>query len=479
MRTTEVLIHNYKSIRSEVAECRLVLDDTVTILIGGNESGKTNILEALTKFPSGEFEEADIPYASPAAEGAQEARHALPMVSVVFHLDNRDKQVLGEVYGEFTEQETVAVTRYFSGRLFIDDPQIDTEVQADQLLNDLKRSVGLLRRPFQLNMNSYNRRRTPGILSSRSASSRFTVFASRIEQAVPEMSQSAIKTAQAKLGRVQDAVESLEPRSERISKQVLQPLTEIHDKLRKLAVYAQAHPITEHLGTLIPSFLMVGATPQHWLRGEYAVTDIIGKGTLDRSLQGVRHLLSLAELDLEAVTQLSTRAQVERLEKASKRVTMQLQSVWHEEQSVEINLDWSPIEGNKKLLITILSSGHRGSPEQRSNGFRWFLEFYLLYATGTARERPLVLLLEEPGIYLHPSVQDDLKSLIREKVAREHQAIYTTHLPGMYDHEYPEHARGVRKTSSDPSVTVIDSLYDPEKQMRSRPIEWCKSTSSC
>ena len=74
MKVEEVLIHNYKSILSEVAACRLKLEEKVTILIGANESGKTNILESLTKFSHGQFGEADLPYHSLALQGDSERR---------------------------------------------------------------------------------------------------------------------------------------------------------------------------------------------------------------------------------------------------------------------------------------------------------------------------------------------------------------------------------------------------------------------
>ena len=61
MKAIEVRIENYKSIRSDVKEFRLLLEPTVTVLVGANESGKTNVLEALEKFSTGKFDFEDIP----------------------------------------------------------------------------------------------------------------------------------------------------------------------------------------------------------------------------------------------------------------------------------------------------------------------------------------------------------------------------------------------------------------------------------
>jgi predicted ATP-dependent endonuclease of OLD family len=74
-----------------------------------------------------------------------------------------------------------------------------------------------------------------------------------------------------------------------------------------------------------------------------------------------------------------------------------------------------------------------------------------------------VLVFEEPGIHLHPDAQDDLKGIVRDKVAEQCQVVYTTHLPSMYDLAYPE---GCRAVMIDPrtGVTLIESQYSPNHQ---------------
>ncbi|MCF2141261.1 MAG: ATP-binding protein [Candidatus Lokiarchaeota archaeon] len=44
-----------------------------------------------------------------------------------------------------------------------------------------------------------------------------------------------------------------------------------------------------------------------------------------------------------------------------------------------------------------------------------------------------MLLLDEPGLSLHAKAQNDFLKFINEKLASNHQVIYTTHSPFMID----------------------------------------------
>ena len=67
--------------------------------------------------------------------------------------------------------------------------------------------------------------------------------------------------------------------------------------------------------------------------------------------------------------------------------------------------------------------------ESRSSGLQWFLSFYLVFLVeSTKQHEGSVLLLDEPGLSLHPLAQRDL-SLFLENLAETNQLIYTTHSP--------------------------------------------------
>lgn len=70
---------------------------------------------------------------------------------------------------------------------------------------------------------------------------------------------------------------------------------------------------------------------------------------------------------------------------------------------------------------------------ERSRGFVWFFSFLVAFSEYRNRNEKLILLLDEPGLGLHGAAQSDLLRYIDEKLAPEHQVIYSTHSPFMVE----------------------------------------------
>lgn len=81
--------------------------------------------------------------------------------------------------------------------------------------------------------------------------------------------------------------------------------------------------------------------------------------------------------------------------------------------------------------------------ERRSEGFRWFFSFYLVFLSESeAMERDAVLLLDLPGLHLHATAQQDLLALLR-KLAERDQVIYGTHSPFLVDGDHLDQVRPI------------------------------------
>lgn len=81
--------------------------------------------------------------------------------------------------------------------------------------------------------------------------------------------------------------------------------------------------------------------------------------------------------------------------------------------------------------------------ENRSTGLQWFLSFYLVFLVESEGEhRHAVLLLDEPGMSLHPLAQRDLSAFF-ENLSATNQLIYTSHSPFLVDADRLERARKV------------------------------------
>ncbi|MDP9374830.1 MAG: ATP-binding protein [Chloroflexota bacterium] len=81
--------------------------------------------------------------------------------------------------------------------------------------------------------------------------------------------------------------------------------------------------------------------------------------------------------------------------------------------------------------------------EGRSTGLQWFLSFYLIFLVESAdAHQGAILLLDEPGLSLHPLSQKDLSRFF-ENLAQTNQILYTTHSPFMVDANHLDRVRSV------------------------------------
>lgn len=81
--------------------------------------------------------------------------------------------------------------------------------------------------------------------------------------------------------------------------------------------------------------------------------------------------------------------------------------------------------------------------ENRSTGLQWFLSFYLVftYESEDNHENAIVL-LDEPGLSLHPLAQRDLSRFF-DNLSNTHQLLFTTHSPFLIDADRLDRVRKV------------------------------------
>lgn len=82
--------------------------------------------------------------------------------------------------------------------------------------------------------------------------------------------------------------------------------------------------------------------------------------------------------------------------------------------------------------------------ESRSTGLQWFLSFYLVFLVESeGQHKNAVLLLDEPGMSLHPLAQRDLSAFFESLSAQSNQIVYTSHSPFLVQPDRLDRARKV------------------------------------
>lgn len=93
--------------------------------------------------------------------------------------------------------------------------------------------------------------------------------------------------------------------------------------------------------------------------------------------------------------------------------------------------------------------------EGRSSGLQWFLSFYLIFLVERQdAHKGAILLLDEPGVTLHPLSQADLSAFF-EGLSETNQLLYTTHSPFLVDADHLDRVKAVYVDSQ--GATVVSS----------------------
>jgi energy-coupling factor transporter ATP-binding protein EcfA2 len=104
--------------------------------------------------------------------------------------------------------------------------------------------------------------------------------------------------------------------------------------------------------------------------------------------------------------------------------------------------------------------------EGRSTGLQWFLSFYLVFLVERAdAHEGAILLLDEPGLSLHPLAQRDLSDFF-QSLSKDNQLLYTCHSPFLIDADRLDRVRkvyvdanGTSKVTPDLGATGSDATH--------------------
>ena len=172
-------------------------------------------------------------------------------------------------------------------------------------------------------------------------------------------------------------------------------------------------------------------------------------------------LIDLARINLtEMVNPQRTERVMAMLEAASNSLTQRVLPYWSQNRHLRLRFDvrpgqpgdpegmtsgtniWGRVEDTRHFVSTSLGT--------RSRGFIWFFSFLAWYHRVRQQNDNLILLLDEPGLFLHGKAQGDLLRYIEKELKPEHQVIYTTHSPFMVDSTRFDRVRIVQDRSIEP-----------------------------
>lgn len=420
MKLTKVTIHKYKSFLTEQT---YEVESQITRIVGKNESGKTALLEALAK--SNYFEDnadfqfnKDLDY--PRSELIK-AKHENPAVlTCEYELSDEDVESVEEDFGKgIISKQTFSLNSYYNNTHTTTGVTVDFDVFKDWLITSF--DVG-----------------DQGKELLRAAAS-----FSDLENVVSENDTTpGMKEIQTELNKI------------------------------KKGAGKWKNPLEGYIYLTYIS----PAVPKLWYFSDYFSLPCrinlnefsAGTPTGSMSSEEFKIAKALFELSGLQLSDIQSEANFEafkaQLEATSNSMTDDMFEYWTTNQNLEIRFDIEHTANNVRYLnIRIYNSKHRVTLplKNRSKGFLWFFSFLVWFSKIQGnKDSKYILLLDEPGLSLHASAQNDLLRFIDEKLAPEYQVIYTTHSPFMIDSLKLNEVRTVYDTQNPKIGSVVSDAVE-------------------
>ena len=396
MKLTRARVTDYRSID----DSGWVDVDSVTCLVGKNESGKTAFLAALKKLNpvdrvSGDFDLKDYPRKGYVKYRRRHKTSPAVVVRAEFRLDQDEIGEIEEEYGV----GVVASPMVMVSKTYANSLMWDIQLNEASLVRTLITEAGL-----------------PAEIEERAEA------ANSIDE-------------------LRSTLELLEIKPPVVGNLLIDINSRFRTSLMELIV-------DDYLERFLPA--IVYFDDYSTMRGRISIPDIRRRsengGQLDDADRTFMSLISLVGTDIDDLeSQMDYEHLKAELESASISITDDVFEYWHQNRQLRVEFDLSnanpndppPLNEGTILHVRIWNNRHRVSVpfDERSKGFVWFFSF-LAYFSGLEMEdenRNLLLLLDEPGLNLHAMAQKDFLRFIDERLAPKHQVIYTTHSPFMID----------------------------------------------
>ncbi|MBU6431545.1 MAG: AAA family ATPase [Patescibacteria group bacterium] len=156
--------------------------------------------------------------------------------------------------------------------------------------------------------------------------------------------------------------------------------------------------------------------------------------------QAVQDFIKLAEIDIERLKTETDDKNIDNyLDGKSANVTGDFLTYWTQKvdgvSQVKIVAERKHDDKGYYLNFFVKDDDSKKYPEQRSKGFLWFLSFYLRLNAESLEKKDIgaVILIDEPGSYLHSKAQADVLKILENKIAKDNQVIFSTHSSDLID----------------------------------------------
>lgn len=385
MKLKSFRINNYKSI-IDSGECIISDIDNITILAGQNESGKSSILQALRDFHKDSL-----------TEDAIRIENEVVKIKCTYSIGKDDHQMIMEAIQnvvqlpESIEKHIKTLKQITLIRTFdeIDVPTLEFSDEEKNIFNKLiEEEVRLLE---------------------------------QMKSLIGEIETSKEISADETLNDEIDDVE--EDETVKIidvkSQDYLWNLISTIDDLKPTVIFF------DEFCDLLPDKILI--------------SDLIKRNNKASGYQAVKNIETILEDDLAKLDKLGDPQRNRAQTIHNKSITANFNEKWTQrinaQNEAKIYIEYNQGRDTDSSYLNFFIETKDQEflpPRQRSQGFRWFLSFYLHLKAESERNKSLIILFDEPGLFLHSRAQKDMVNVF-EELAKKNQIIYSTHSPYLID----------------------------------------------
>ncbi|MFY9317513.1 MAG: AAA family ATPase [Burkholderiales bacterium] len=451
MRLLHAQVQNFRSI---VDSGIVDIDDRVTVIIGRNEQGKTTFLRGLSSCNEKyAYAPSDLPHhLRPQLEAKK--KEDIPIVTIWLVPDVNERAELKSVIADIDNISEFKVTRYYDGHykysaLRNEGQEGELQFAPPDTTSQITKITSLAE-TFLAKLPAHATRLPEFAPHVPAAASHLNTFLSanfkehsQIENLIKTLS-TALTGVPAQDGAIQADVAALNA-----------ALQVVNAEIKRILEADKISPFKARLPKFVFHSILIDHIPNDVSLAEFVKDPAaISKGMANLCRAAGLSIQKIQELS--AVTEASLREPYEDHHKAA--ISGAINEFWTQ----QIYTVYFRIE-RERLSVSIEDKtyGRRIPPFDRSDGFRWYLSFYCTLLNEVSSNEPTVLLLDNPGLELHPDGQRDIKRSIEEKHSASMQVIYVTHSPAMID---PFNLEQVRRVDLLPDMqgTKVRHVQTPE-----------------
>lgn len=414
MKVIEVTLNNYKSIGNNMS--KLLVEDKITTIIGKNESGKSNILEALAGAKMKSIINSNY------FNNSNRITNEEIDVCIGLKFTEEEKNIVGNINESTFFYFIKEKPQYFEGGLSI---VINEDKELEEAINNLENIIN----ENKLNFDS------------------------------------------SKIDFCKKYIKNLRELSCKIYYQYNEDLQKIiiwskdsefkcNDVLIKII-----NLITKYYA-LIPEIYYTKGNEQ--LKNIYTVQEIVDiiknkKDIFYRFIQAAK--ISEAEM-LKSFQETNVGEKEDIRDEIKRKIRENIEEKFNEfykQEKVELKFSYD----TNSVRIFIKTSNKTMNLSERSNGLRWYFNLFIDVLSQINFDTPIIYLFDEPGVYLHVNAQKELLNLFEDLANKNNQIIYTTHSPYMVNKNDFVRVRAVQKDSLE-ITKIYNNVYDSRLDKKSK-----------